>query len=479
MKRFIQGEHRSQAILLPECLDDYITETNPVRVVDVFVDELNLARLGFDGVNPAMTGRPSYHPSILLKIYIYGYLNRIQSSRRLEREAQRNIELMWLTNRLAPDFKTIANFRLDNGKAIRQVCKQFIELCRRMHLFTEAVVAVDGSKFKAVNSRDKCFTQAKIKFRLKQVEAHINQYLKDLDQADQHESHQPTIKTVRLSERLAELKEQMQALQAIYAQSQTTPDKQVVLTDPDARFMATSKSGSGMVAYNVQTAVDTQHHLVVAHEVTNQSTDRGQLTNMSVQAQQAMGVNQITAYADKGYFNSEEILTSTQSDVIPLVPKPRTSINRAAGLYDRQVFIYQADKDEYRCPANQALIKRFTSNEKGKVMHTYWSSSCKRCALKSQCTPSAQRRIKRWEHEEVLDAMQSRLDVKPDAMLIRKQTVEHPFGTIKSWMGATHFQTRGLEKVSTEMSLHVLAYNLKRVINILGSQSLIQAMQSG
>jgi transposase len=479
MKRFIQGEHRSQVILLPECLDDYITETNPVRVVDVFVDELNLARLGFDGVNPAMTGRPSYHPSILLKIYIYGYLNRIQSSRRLEREAQRNIELMWLTNRLAPDFKTIANFRLDNGKAIRQVCKQFIELCRRMHLFTEAVVAVDGSKFKAVNSRDKCFTQAKIKFRLKQVEAHINQYLKDLDQADQHESHQPTIKTVRLSERLAELKEQMQALQAIYAQSQTTPDKQVVLTDPDARFMATSKSGSGMVAYNVQTAVDTQHHLVVAHEVTNQSTDRGQLTNMSVQAQQAMGVNQITAYADKGYFNSEEILTSTQSDVIPLVPKPRTSINRAAGLYDRQVFIYQADKDEYRCPANQALIKRFTSNEKGKVMHTYWSSSCKRCALKSQCTPSAQRRIKRWEHEEVLDAMQSRLDVKPDAMLIRKQTVEHPFGTIKSWMGATHFQTRGLEKVSTEMSLHVLAYNLKRVINILGSQSLIQAMQSG
>jgi transposase len=479
MKRFIQGEHRSQAILLPECLDDYITETNPVRVVDVFVDELNLAQLGFDGVNPAMTGRPSYHPSVLLKIYIYGYLNRIQSSRRLEREAQRNIELMWLTNRLAPDFKTIANFRLDNGKAIRQVCKQFIELCRRMHLFTEAVVAVDGSKFKAVNSRDKCFTQAKIKFRLKQVEAHINQYLKDLDQADQHESHQPTIKTVRLSERLAELKEQMQALQTIEAQSQTTPDKQVVLTDPDARFMATSKSGSGMVAYNVQTAVDTQHHLIVAHEVTNQSTDRGQLTNMSVQAQQAMGVNQITAYADKGYFNSEEILTSTQSDVIPLVPKPRTSINRAAGLYDRQFFIYQADKDEYRCPANQALIKRFTSNEKGKVMHTYWSSSCKRCALKSQCTPSAQRRIKRWEHEEVLDAMQSRLDVKPDAMLIRKQTVEHPFGTIKSWMGATHFQTKGLEKVSTEMSLHVLAYNLKRVINMLGSQSLIQAMQSG
>ena len=479
MKRFIQGEHRSQAILLPECLDDYITESNPVRVVDVFVDELNLAQLGFEGVNPAITGRPSYHPSILLKIYIYGYLNRIQSSRRLEREAQRNVELMWLTNRLSPDFKTIANFRLENGKAIRQVCKQFIELCRRMHLFTEAVVAVDGSKFKAVNSRDKCFTQAKIKFRLKQVEAHINQYLKDLDQADQLESHHPTINTVRLTERLSELKQQMQTLQAIEAQSQDAPDKQVVLTDPDARFMATSKSGSGMVAYNVQSAVDTQHHLIVAHEVTNQSTDRGQLTNMSVQAQEAMGVNQLTAYADKGYFKSEEILASTQAGVTPLVPKALTSNNRAEGLYDRQAFIYHADKDEYRCPANQALIKRYTSFEQGKVLHTYWSSACKGCALKSKCTHGEQRRIKRWEHEAVLDEMQSRLNAQPDAMLIRKQTVEHPFGTIKSWMGATHFQTRGLEKVSTEMSLHVLAYNLKRVIKILGSQSLIAAMQSG
>jgi hypothetical protein len=348
-----------------------------------------------------------------------------------------------------------------------------------MHLFTEAVVAVDGSKFKAVNSRDKCFTQAKIKFRLKQVEAHINQYLKDLDQADQHESHHPTINTVRLTERLSELKQQMQTLQAIEAQSQDAPDKQVVLTDPDARFMATSKSGSGMVAYNVQSAVDAQHHLIVAHEVTNQSTDRSQLTNMSVQAQQAMGVNQLTAYADKGYFKSEEILASTQAGVTPLVPKALTSNNLAEGLYDRQAFIYHADNDEYRCPANQALIKRFTSFEQGKVLHTYWSSACKGCALKSKCTHGEQRRIKRWEHEAVLDEMQSRLNAQPDAMLIRKQTVEHPFGTIKSWMGATHFQTKGLEKVSTEMSLHVLAYNLKRVIKILGSQSLIAAMQSG
>lgn len=479
MKRFIQGEHRSQAVLLPECLDDYITDTNPVRVVDVFVDELNLAQLGFEGVNPAITGRPSYHPSILLKIYIYGYLNRIQSSRRLEREAQRNVELMWLTNRLAPDFKTIANFRQDNGKAIRQVCKQFIELCRRMHLFTQAVVAVDGSKFKAVNSRDKCFTQAKIKFRMKQVEAHINQYLLELDRVDKSEILTTDNRVFRLNDRLAELKQQMQALQALETQSQTAPDKQVILTDPDARFMATSKSGSGMVAYNVQTAVDTQHHLIVAHEVTNHSSDRSQLSTMAKQAKEAIGAEVLTALADRGYFKSEEILACNQSGIIPLVPKPLTSGNRAEGLFDRQDFIYLPDKDEYRCHAGQSLIKRFTSFEQGKVQHTYWSSACKGCTLKSKYTTSHQRRIKRWEHEALLDAMQSRFNAKPDAMLIRKQTVEHPYGTIKSWMGATHFQTKSLAKVRTEMSLHVLAYNLKRVINILGSKILIQAIQSG
>ena len=479
MKRFIEGEHRTQAILLPDCLDDYITDTNPVRVVDVFVDELNLGKLGFEGVNPAVTGRPSYHPCILLKIYIYGYLNRIQSSRRLERETQRNVELMWLTNRLAPDFKTIANFRKDNGKAIRSVCKQFIELCRRMNLFSEAIVAVDGSKFKAVNSRDNCFTQAKIKFRMKQFEENINQYLLDLDMADKHESTHTNHKVLRLQDRIAELKKQMQALQALEEQIQISPDKQIVLTDPDARFMATSKSGSGMVAYNVQSAVDIQHHLIVAHEVTNIASDRGQLSAMAKQAQEAMGTEDLTALADRGYFKGEEILACDQAGIVALVPKPLTSNNRAEGLFDKQDFIYMADQDEYRCHAGQSLIKRFTSIEQGKLQHTYWSSACKHCALKAKCTHSTERRIKRWEHEEVLDAMELRMKAKPDAMLLRKQTVEHPFGTIKSWMGATHFQTRSLEKVSTEMSLHVLAYNLKRVIKILGIQPLMHAMQSG
>lgn len=275
MKRFIQGEHRTQGTLLPESLDDYVSEANLVRVVDVFVDELDLGKLGFAGIDPAVTGRPAYHPAVLLKIYIYGYLNRIQSSRRLEREAQRNVELMWLTGRLAPDFKTIANFRKDNGKAIRRVCKQFIELCRRMGLFSQAIVAIDGSKFKAVNSRDNCFTQAKIKLRMKQVEDSINHYLSALDTADHEESAVAHDKAVRLTDRIDELKKQMRQLQELEEQIQAFPDKQIVLTDPDARFMATSQNGSGMVAYNVQTAVDAQHHLIVAHEVTNIASDRG------------------------------------------------------------------------------------------------------------------------------------------------------------------------------------------------------------
>jgi transposase len=348
-----------------------------------------------------------------------------------------------------------------------------------MHLFTEAVVAVDGSKFKAVNSRDQCFTQAKIKFRMKQVEAHINQYLSELDMADKSEVLTADNRLFRLNDRIAELKQQMQVLQALETRSQTAPDKQVILTDPDARFMATSKSGSGMVAYNVQTAVDTQHHLIVAHEVTNSQTDRNQLTHMAKQAKDAIGVQALTVLADRGYFKSEEILNCDQAGITPLVPKSLTSGNRAVGLFDRQDFIYIADKDEYRCHAGQSLVKHFTVFEQGKVQHVYWSSACKSCTLKSKCTTGTERRIRRWEHEAVLDAMQARLNAMPDAMLVRKKTVEHPYGTIKSWMGATHFQTKSLEKVRTEMSLHVLAYNLKRVINILGSKMLIQAMQSG
>jgi transposase len=480
MKRFIQGEDRTQATLLPELLDDYITENNPVRVIDVYVDNLDLGKLGFEGAEPEATGRPGYHPAVLLKLYIYGYLNRIQSTRRLETETQRNVELMWLTCRLMPDFKTIARFRKDNGPAIRNVCKQFVGLCRELGLFAQAIVAIDGSKFKAVNSRDNCYTQAKVKYRMKQVEDSINQYLAALDLADKQESSGPPDKTGRLKDKIEDLKQQMQRLKELDEQIQASPDKQVVLTDPDARFMATSQSGAGMVAYNVQTAVDTRHHLIVAHEVTNIASDRGQLSGMAQEARRAMGATgEFTVLADRGYFKSEDILACDEAGITAYVPKPQTSGNKANGLFDRGEFVYDASRDEYRCPAGQALQYRFTSVEQGKTLHAYWSSLCQKCELKSRCTPSKERRIRRWEHEAVLDAMQERMDTVQNAMLIRKQTVEHPFGTIKSWMGAAHFLTRSLERVSTEMSLHVLAYNLKRVIQIVGARQLMEAMAAG
>lgn len=475
MKRFIQGEDRTQVILLPECLDDYVAETNPVRVVDIFVDELDLGKLGFEGVDPAATGRPAYHPAVLLKIYIYGYLNRIQSGRRLETEAQRNVELMWLTARLRPDFKTITDFRKDNGKAIRSVCRQFVVLCRQLGLLSETLIAIDGSKFKAVNNRDRNFTSAKLKRRMQEIESSINRYLVALDTADRQEAPVAQVKTERLQDKIAALKARMQELNAIEVRLNATPEKQISLTDPDARSMKTR--GTGIVGYNVQTAVDAKHHLIVAHEVTNDGVDRSQLSSMAQQARNAMGSKELTAVADRGYFKGEEILACQEAGITVFVPKPLTSGSKAKGRFGKQDFIYEADVDEYRCPAGQRLIKRFTSVEHGMTLHSYWSSACQVCALHDQCTTGKERRVKRWEHEAVLEAMQARLDNAPQMMRVRRQTVEHPFGTIKSWMGATHFLTKTLHRVSSEMSLHVLAYNLKRVMKLLGIGGLIDAIR--
>lgn len=320
MKRFIQGEHRTQGTLLPEHLDDYITEHNPVRVVDVFVDELDLVKLGFGGVVPAETGRPSYHPAMLLKIYIYGYLNRIQSSRRLEREAQRNVELMWLTGRLAPDFKTIADFRKDNGKAIRNASREFVMLCKKLDLFSDALVTIDGSKFKAANNRDRNFTKDKMQRRMQEIETSINQYLTALDTADRQEPEVAQLRTVRLQDKIAALKKQMQALKEIEVQLKDAPDGQISLTDPDSRSMKTR--GTGMVGYNVQTAVDAKHHIIVEHEVTNVGSDRDQLSFMAEQARTAIGSEKLTAIADRGYFKSEEILRPALPSLLPSPTPP-------------------------------------------------------------------------------------------------------------------------------------------------------------
>ena len=342
MKRFVEGEDRNQAVLLPEYLEDYVSDDNPVRVVDVFVDELDLRDLGFDGTAPAETGRPSYHPSVLLKIYIYGYLNRIQSSRRLERETQRNIELMWLTGRLSPDFKTIADFRRNNGKAIRNVCSEFIVLCRNLDLFSKSIVAIDGSKFKAVNNRDRSFTSGKVKARLQQIDESIARYLCALETADRTQSDVAEAKTSRIGDKISKLKQQMQDLKAMEQRLRESPDGQVSLTDPDARSMATSGRGTGMVGYNVQTAVDDTHHLIVAHEVTNVGNDRAQLTNMARQARAATGIKELTVVADRGYFKSEEVLQCHEAGITTFVPKPLTSGKNAEGYFGTGFYL--------RCP---------------------------------------------------------------------------------------------------------------------------------
>jgi transposase len=479
MKRFVVGQDRSQLILLPECLDDYVGEENPVRIVDAFIDELDLAVLGFAGVIPEATGRPSYHPVTLLKIYLYGYLNRVQSSRRLERETQRNLELIWLTGRLMPDFKTIADFRKDNGEAIRAVCSQFVALCRRLNLFTQAVVAIDGSKFKAVNNRDKNFTVAKLGKRMEQVDASIARYLAALDRADRDESDVAEAKSVRLKEKIAGLRRQMQCLKEMEQTVQAAPDQQVSLTDPDARSMATSGRGTGVVGYNVQIAVDAEHHLIVAHEVINQGHDRSQLAPMALKAQEATGCEQVTALADRGYFSGDQVLSCEGTGVMPIVPKTLTSSGTKRGFFTRQDFIYDAEHDHYTCPAGAKLTKVQRRADHTEDFDRYRHlSACFTCPLRPQCTPTKLRLIKRWENEDVLDKMQTRLDRMPDAMGVRRQTVEHPFGTLKAWMGATHFLTRTVDKVRTEMSLHVLAYNLKRMIRIFGVGPLMAAIRT-
>jgi transposase len=477
MGRFVEGEDRRQSLLLPPSLDDYVTDDNPVRVVEAFIEELDLGALGFGGVEPAATGRPAYHPSTMLKIYLYGYLNRLQSSRRLEREAQRNIELMWLTGRLAPDFKTIANFRGDNGPAIRAVCSQFIGLCRKLNLFTKAVVAIDGSKFKAVNNRDRNFTVTKVAKRMEQVDASITRYLAALDRADLEEGDVTEARTDRIKEKIAGLRRQMQDLKAMEQRVQAAPDKQVSLTDPDARSMATSGRGTGMVGYNVQTVVDAEHHLIVAHEVTNLGHDRTQLEPMALKAREATGCEELTALADRGYYNGEQVLACEGTGVLPCIPN--TLWPSEGGFFTRHDFTYDAEHDHYTCPAGQTLTRGLVrSDRKDEIDHYRHLTACFTCALKARCTPDKLKRLKRWRHQGVLDKMQARLDRRPDAMAVRRQTVEHPFGTLKSWMGSAHFLTRTLEKVRTEMSLHVLAYNIKRMIQIFGVGPLLEAIRA-
>jgi len=494
MKRFIEGENRFQSTLFPESLEDYIAADNPVRIIDAFVDGLDLKQLGFDRAEPSETGRPGYEPAVMLKIYVYGYLNRLTTTRVLEQETHRNVELIWLTGRLMPNYKTIGEFRRNNRKAVRRVCAEFVGICRELKLFESVIVAIDGSKFKAVNSRDKNFTRKSIKRRMRRLQEHIDRYLTILDEADKRapEEHQYTAE--ELAEKIASMKQQMGRLQVIEAQVQAHPDQQVSLTDPDARSMAKAGGGS-TVGYNVQTAVEGKNHLIVAHEVTNATTDRSQLASMAAKARAAVSEetadeeteeaaeegaakDAFTVVADAGYYKGEEIVECKNNGITALVPKTNTSGSKAKGRFSKADFRYDAKANEYICPAGERLTYRYDSEEKGKTLWVYWTSRCSDCALKAGCTTGKQRRIKRWEKEHILEAAAAELKQQPDAMRRRKGIVEHPYATIKHCMGATHFVMKGLPNVRAEMSLHVLAYNLKRVINIFGVPKLMAELQA-
>ncbi len=479
MAGFIEGVERAQLSLLPGSLDDWVDENNPVRVIDAFVTALNLKQLGFESAGSSDLGRPGYHSSVHLKLYIYGYLYRVQSSRRLEQEANRNLEVMWLLGRLAPDFKTIADFRKDNGPAIKKVCAQFVQLCRQMNLLAKPSVAIDGSKFKAVNNRDKNFTQGKVERRRKQLEESVARYLGQLDTADRQEpSETITLKKARIKEKLEKLKSEVAKLDAIERQMLASPDKQVSFTDPDSRSMATSGRGSGVVGYNVQTAVDTENHLIVAHEVTNVGSDRAQLATVAKAAKEVLGADRLEAVADRGYFSGEEIKACDDAGITVTLPKPMTSGAKSEGRFGKQDFVYLPEENAYRCPAGEKLAYWFTTEDRGQKLNRYTTNACAACSLKAKCTTAKQRIISRWEHEAVVEAVQKRLDKNPDAMRTRRETVEHPFGTIKMRMGATHFLCKTLPKVATEMALCVLTYNLTRVLNIVGVEKLIQAIEA-
>ena len=473
MAHHILGQSRTQTTLLPEVLDDFVNEDNPVRVVDVFVDGLDLQTLGFERVIATGKGRPGYHPAVMLKLYIYGYLNRIQSSRRLEKESHRNVELMWLLTRLMPYFKTIADFRKDNGKDIKAVCRQFVQMCRQMNMFADSLFAIDGSKFKAVNSKDNNYLPSNVKYRINKIEKSIEEYLSNMDtqdKTDKSDNKATPSKLEWLQKRLAELR-------VIEEEVNAHPDKQVSKNDPDARLLLT-RHLNRQVCYNVQTAVDTKHHLIISHDI-DKAADRGQLTSVAKQVQQAMNKKDITVLADKGYFSRLDIKASRDLGITANVPQTDTSGSARKGIFNKSLFRYDKDKDVYICPAEETLQNRFRATEKGVEQDIYFNNiACSHCEIRAKCTQSKKdpRRMRRWIHEPIIDAMQKRLDDNRDIPVLRKQTVEHPFGTIKMWMGAQHFLMTRKHNVLTEMSIHVLAYNLKRMMSIMGVTGLISAM---
>jgi transposase len=473
----IQGANRHEVILFPERLDDYIAEDNPVRFLDAFVDELDLAACGFRRAVPAATGRPGYAPGALLKLYLYGYLYRLRSSRRLEQETQRNVELMWLLTKLRPDHKTIANFRKNNLAPLRQVCRTFTLLCRKLDLFGAELVAIDGSKFRAVNSKERNFTQDKLKKLIVQIGEHVEAYLKELERRDdQEERGTGGAHAEALEAKIEALKQRKLRYERFQAWLLSRGQEQLSLTDPESRAMKRGKGRGTEVCYNVQTAVDSKHKLIVACEVTNDPGDRDWLSPMALQAKDVLGCR-FAAVADVGYYHGHEVKACLEAGITPYVSRPITSANGKLGLFSKDDFTYDRAADTYLCPAGARLTFRFDTVELGRHIRYYATSACAGCVLKQQCTRNkGGRRITRWVDEPLLEEMEQRVRNRPEVMKRRKELVEHPFGTMKRAWDYGYFLMRGLEKVRTEFSLTVLAYNLRRVLNLVEMPRLIAAL---
>ncbi len=471
---FIEGVGRDQQTLFPEVLDDYLPADHPVRFIDAYIDQLDLTALGFERATAADTGRPGYDPTDLLKLYVYGYLNGICSSRKLERETHRNVEVMWLLRRLWPDFKTIAEFRRRNTKALRALFREFTLLCKKLDLFGAELVAIDGSKFRAVNSKRRNYTRPMLDEILRATDERIARYLERTEAADTAEQ-QVASEPVDHAEELKGLKERAAEVRIMIAELDRTGESQISLTDPDSRAMKV-RIGTD-VCYNAQTAVDDKHKLIVAVEVTNEPTDRNWLSPMAIEAKAVMGVETLAVVADKGYSSAREVEACVNANITPYLPKPETSANKALGLFTKDDFRYDRERDLYVCPAGEELTFRHASHEKGRDVRYYRTYVCGRCALRPQCTRNSQsRRISRSANESVLEEMNARVAANPEILRKRKAIVEHPFGTIKRWMNQLYFLMRGLANVRAEFSLSALAYDLKRVIAIVGVPALLAAL---
>jgi transposase/predicted Fe-S protein YdhL (DUF1289 family) len=473
---YIEGHARDQALLLPASVEDYVAADNPVRFIDAFVDDLDLGGAGFVRAQPKATGRPGYDPADMLKLYLYGYLNRVRSSRRLAAEAIRNLELIWLLRGVRPDFRTIADFRRDNRAAFKAVFREFVVLCRKLDLFGRELLAVDGTRLKAVNSRSRNFSRERLATYLASADARLERYLAELDQIDRGEDGAGTGRADALATKIAKLREQRQVSSALLGQLEESGEGQISLTDPDARAMVAH--GKVTIGYNAQVAVDAKHSLIVEQHVTNACNDMGLLAPTAGAAKELLGVEQIDAVADMGYHKGEDIEACEAAGITPYIPRPHRGVNVSNGLFPKERFRYDPAADAYHCPAGQLLDTRYNSVTRGHVTIQYSNpAACSGCPMKTLCTKGRWRRVNRWEKEEILERMAARLAKRPDLPVIRRSTVEHPFGTIKQSMNQGAFLMRGLEKVRAEFSLTALAYNLRRAITLIGVPAMIRAVQ--